>query len=128
MRKLILAFLSIIFLLISGCSGCNYSNGERIGVLTKFSKKGIIWKTYEGEMNLGGLREMNNQLGTTYVANLWEFSIDSDNPDKEKLAKQLFEALDKGSTIKVKYEDRGMVFGCWHSSTSYWIKSVEIVR
>lgn len=128
MRKLILAFLSIIFLLISGCSGCNYSDGERIGVITKFANKGIIWKTYEGEMNLGGLREQSGKSGTSYIANLWEFSIDADNPDKEELAKQLFEALDKGKTIKVRYEDRGTVLGCWRSSTPYWVTKVTVVN
>jgi hypothetical protein len=113
---------------MSGCSGCNYSDGERIGVLTKFASKGLIWKTYEGEMNLGGLREQSSKSGTSYVANLWEFSIDSQNPDKEKLAEQLFDALDKGSTIKVKYEDRGTVLGCWRSSTSYWITEITIIN
>ena len=30
-----------------------YSEGERTGYVTKISVKGIIWKTYEGEMQIG---------------------------------------------------------------------------
>ena len=33
----------------------NYSAGIRAGVPVKFSKKGVLFKTYEGELNVGGL-------------------------------------------------------------------------
>jgi len=36
-----------------------YSEGTRAGQLIKFSEKGVIFKTYEGELNLGGLRTNN---------------------------------------------------------------------
>jgi hypothetical protein len=35
--------------LLGGC-GQNYSNGERAGVITKLSEKGLIFKSWEGEM------------------------------------------------------------------------------
>jgi hypothetical protein len=43
------ASLMIIFL--SSCSE-NYSNGERIGLITQFSHKGLFWKSWEGQLNL----------------------------------------------------------------------------
>jgi hypothetical protein len=33
----------------------DYSDGQRTGDIYKFSKKGIFWKSYEGEMYLGGM-------------------------------------------------------------------------
>ncbi len=33
-----------------------YSDGNRVGILSKFSKKGNIFKTYEGEMIRPGIR------------------------------------------------------------------------
>ena len=30
--------------------GQNYSNGERVGIVTKLSEKGLIFKSWEGEM------------------------------------------------------------------------------
>lgn len=35
--------------LLSACAP-NYSNGTRVGVVTKLSEKGLIWKSWEGEM------------------------------------------------------------------------------
>lgn len=34
------------------CAGCgqNYSYGERVGVVTKLSEKGLIFKSWEGEL------------------------------------------------------------------------------
>lgn len=43
------ALLIIAALAISAC-GQNFSNGERVGVITKLSHKGLIWKSWEGEM------------------------------------------------------------------------------
>ena len=33
----------------------NYSEGERTGDVFRFSKKGLIWKSWEGTMYLGGI-------------------------------------------------------------------------
>jgi hypothetical protein len=40
---------------IQCCGGLNieYSEGSRSGVVQKLSRKGVIWKTWEGELNLG---------------------------------------------------------------------------
>lgn len=45
-----------------------YSVGERTGYVTKISKKGIIWKTNEGQMTLGVGEQSSLQTP-------WEFSI-----------------------------------------------------
>ena len=47
--------VAILILMVS-LTGCgNYSNGNRVGNITKFSEKGIIWKTWEGQLHLGGI-------------------------------------------------------------------------
>jgi len=48
MRKLTILFAVLVF----GFANCmqNYSNGERTGVVTKLSKKGFVFKSWEGEM------------------------------------------------------------------------------
>ena len=47
----------IIIVLIVGVGGYflfgNYSDGYRAGTMIKFSKRGVMFKTYEGELNLG---------------------------------------------------------------------------
>lgn len=52
-----------------------YSTGERTGVVTKISQKGYFWKTWEGEMNLGGISDSG---GGIIVSNVWRFSVMDD--------------------------------------------------
>lgn len=49
MTKLRIGLFLLTAMLCAGC-GQNYSNGERIGVVTKLSEKGVIFKSWEGEM------------------------------------------------------------------------------
>jgi len=126
MKRFSAILIAIIFTIVfNSCSGCDYSEGERVGVVTKISYKGLIWKTWEGEMNLGGYRAASKGRG--FVANLWEFSIEANNPNQEKLALILQKAMIEGNRVKVTYYDRGFVLGCWHSATSYWITSVTVI-
>src|SRR5918999_1024675 len=61
-------YLTIFFLLVILGLGIffywsyfyTYSSGNRFGLLQKFSHKGNIFKTYEGEMILSSIRGNNN--------------------------------------------------------------------
>jgi hypothetical protein len=53
-----------------------YSEGNRAGRLIKFSNKGYVFKTYEGELNLGGI---NNTTGGVLINNMWLFSVANKN-------------------------------------------------
>lgn len=72
-----------------------YSEGERTGVLTKLSKKGYIWKTWEGELNLGG---MSDSGGGTAVPNVWRFSVTDDS-----LARRMLPAATGAKRVTLKY-------------------------
>ncbi len=51
-----------------------YSEGTRVGIIYKFSKKGTIFKTYEGEMLLPGLS--NKRAATQNIStNNFFFSV-----------------------------------------------------
>jgi len=85
-----------------------YSEGERAGVLQKFSKKGWLCKTYEGELALyvvGGV-----------APQIWYFSTRD-----EKLAQQLGAAV--GNHIRLHYtEHRGVPTSCF-AETPYFAES-----
>ena len=49
-----------------------YSEGERSGVVNKLSSKGWICKTWEGQLNLGGMASDANGIATV---NTWEYSV-----------------------------------------------------
>lgn len=42
--------LILIAALLASACGANYSTGDRIGVVTKLSNRGLIFKSWEGEM------------------------------------------------------------------------------
>jgi hypothetical protein len=89
-----------------------YSEGDRAGVLQKFSKKGWLCKTYEGELALyivGGV-----------APQIWQFSTRDDD-----LAKQLSGAV--GKNIQLHYtEHRGIPTKCF-AETPYFARSFQVV-
>lgn len=74
-----------------------YSNGERTGVVIKISQRGFIWKTWEGEMNLGG---MNTDGGGIVTPNVWCFSV----KDVEVI-KQIQSAASAARRITIVYRE-----------------------
>ncbi|CAM3908116.1 Hypothetical transmembrane protein [Flavobacterium branchiophilum] len=96
-----------------------YSEGERIGYLTKFSKKGRFWKSWEGELNL-------TQTGMN-TSSLFEFSIDNDK-ESNYLVTMIDSAVNNGWKIKVSYHET--YFKNWlqnRGETNYFIKSIEVL-
>jgi hypothetical protein len=90
-----------------------YSEGERAGVLQKFSKKGWICKTYEGELALYVVSGVAPQI--------WYFSTRDG-----KLAQQLSSSV--GEHIRVHYtEHRGVPTSCF-AETPYFAESYTKVQ
>ena len=69
-----------------------YSEGTRVGIIYKFSKKGTIFKTFEGEMMLPGIQNKRKSLST----NTFNFSVTDD-----ELAKKLMES--QGMEVELHY-------------------------
>jgi len=110
---IILAVVVIPFVLFSLYVGLmlswNYSEGERSGVLQKFSHKGWVCKTDEGEL------AMTTVPGVAPV--IWEFSV----RDKDVIP-QLRAAI--GKRVVVHYtEHLGIPTTCF-GQTAYFVDSV----
>lgn len=90
-----------------------YSEGERAGVLQKFSKKGWLCKTYEGELAqyvVGGV-----------APQIWHFSTRD-----EQLAAELSKAV--GQQIRLHYsEHRGVPTNCF-AETPYFAQRFELAN
>lgn len=112
--------------------GCNivgndfeYSKGTRTGMVNKFAQKGIIWKTYEGQMALEGIVSGGNYAG----ANVWDFSLDNQSrhgENRDELAKKIQDYLESGTKVKVNYIEPWTTWP-WRSESNYLIQSVEPV-
>jgi hypothetical protein len=101
-------------------SDMTYSEGERVGVIVKLSHKGVIWTTWEGEMQLGGVRPGEGGV----VPNLWEFSLR--RGEEGNLVEKISEAQESGKRVKVRYR-QALWWAPWRGSTDYYVQSIEVL-
>jgi len=89
----------------------SYSDGERSGVLQKFSRKGWLCKTFEGEL------AVSYTPGLAPV--LWQFSVRD-----PAIAAKINDAL--GKKVVLHYnEHRGVPTECF-GETSYYVDGVRV--
>ena len=94
-----------------------YSEGNRAGTLIKFSKKGNIFKTYEGELNQIGI---NQTPGSGIMNNIWDFSV-KDAATAETLSRM------EGKTVSLHYKEIKHAF-VWQGETNYFVDNVTEVK
>ena len=94
MKKLILLLICTLFCLTS-CKE-HFSDGERVGTITKFSKAGVIWDSWDGHLNI-------TQTGMNSAGEPFAFSLDNDRNDQDSIINLLSEAQLKGWKIKLLY-------------------------
>ena len=86
----------------------NYSTGTRGGVVMKISKKGFIFKTYEGQLDVGAINEP------------WSFSVDR---GEEEVIQKLDSAQQSGERVQLHYAEKFTKF-FWRGDTKYFITKV----
>lgn len=113
-----LFWLSLLVLALFSVSWYFYrtytlSEGARSGTLFKISKKGKIFKTYEGELHLAGSAIMNKE-------SVWKFSAADANVYSNL---QNFE----GKNVKLEYKELVDAFP-WQGDTDYIVTGVEEIK
>jgi hypothetical protein len=111
-----LALIVIWFIYYFIC-GLTYSDGKRSGVLIKVSRKGYIFKTYEGDLNSGGISQGD---GTIMPNAIFKFSVTE---------KSVFEKLEafQGKKVILDYKQVMKNF-FWQGDTDYFIYDVKEVK
>lgn len=97
-----------------------FSDGIRVGKIIKFSKKGFVVKTHEGQLNLGGFRTEDDG---DMAANVWAFSV---YPGDEEVQAKIEEAMEKDYEVKMHYHQRYVKIFFWGDS-EYFVDQVEVV-
>jgi len=119
MKKLFLLAIISASVILTSCSE-NYSNGERIGVITQFSETGLIWKSWEGHLNVTQTG-MNSSVP-------FDFSIDNDKPDQQVI-NTLDSATQHGWKVKLVYhETSGFNWFRNRGETNHFINRVEVLE
>jgi hypothetical protein len=120
-KKTLLLFITLILIITSIVIYVKYfytySDGYRAGLLQKFSHKGNIIKTYEGEMILSSVSSNTNVV---LASEKFYFSVTNKN---------LAQKLDtiQGQMVIVHYKQKnGVLF--WHGDSEYLVDSVKRIR
>jgi hypothetical protein len=122
LAKKVIKWLVILIVIIGGILiywkfFYTYSDGYRAGLLQKFSHKGAIFKTYEGEMILSSISSTRD---VAIASEKFQFSVISKN-----LVRQ-FDTL-QGSMVIVHYRQKNRpVF--WRGDSPYLVDSVRVRR
>lgn len=112
-----LFFLVVLLLLVAVfyyISTDYYSAGERAGTISKFSERGYVFKTHEGELHEGGFSGETGTLNPRY----WLFSVKEDT-----VVQKLSKALSTGERVTLKYQEKFVKFA-WNGDTKYLITDV----
>jgi len=90
----------------------NYSTGERAGWVQKFSKKGWICKTWEGEL---AMVSMPGTAQEKFYFTVWD----------EEVAGRINKAM--GQRVSLHYDEKVGLPGSCFGETRYWVTNVTIV-
>ena len=114
MKKFIIGSIAIILITIAlyftAVYYFTYSEGYRSGQLVKVSYKGLIFKTYEGQLSQG-----------VSDGQVFRFSIE----DNEERVIKLLQDF-QGHTVRLKFKERYTTFPWW-GDTKYFVVDVEKV-
>jgi hypothetical protein len=127
MKKLvifIIVFLVIALGVVLYLFFGNYSEGYRAGTMIKFSQKGYIFKTHEGELNLGMVLNDQPQHTPTEINNIWRFSVAG---GKDSVIAVINDALLSGKRVKLHYHEKFYQL-FWRGDTKYFVDDAEIVK
>ena len=120
MKKIIIVCTAAL-LIFASCRE-NYSNGERIGLITKFSRSGTFFKSWEGELHV-------TQTGMNSSMNEFQFSIDNNIEDERKtVIAKLDSAAKNGWKVRLIYHEcnwKNMTGS--RGETNFFIDSVQVL-
>jgi hypothetical protein len=121
MRRFLTILIVTLLLVLAGFCywkyGFTYSKGSRTGLLQKFSYKGAIFKTYEGELILSSIQSSGNY---TLASEKFLFSV-----KRKDVAEKLIEM--EGEWVKLFYNEKNGVLP-WRGDTRYIVDSFIVAK
>jgi hypothetical protein len=103
--------LALVLLYFWAALSWSYSDGERAGWVQKLSRKGVICKTWEGEL----------ALVTVPGANTEKFMFTVRDPE---VAQQVYAAM--GRRVSLRYEEKvGLPTSCW-GDTRHFVTGLSV--
>ncbi|MFN7749871.1 MAG: hypothetical protein ACK5ZY_09985 [Cyclobacteriaceae bacterium] len=95
-----------------------YERGVMAGKVLRITEKGVLFKTYEGKLNLESFGALK---GTSPIAETFDFSVETKQQD---VIKDLQEVALSGERVNLHFVKRYITFP-WRGDTKYFIEKVE---
>jgi hypothetical protein len=118
MRNLLIIILIVIIGVLTFLYFGIYDEGIRAGTVVRVSKKGVIFKTYEGQLNLQSFGALK---GSSPFAETFDFSVENKNTE---VIRELEAVALSGERVNLHYIKRYNIFP-WRGDTKYFVISVE---
>ena len=120
--KKILIFLIIIGIaLFAFLYWATYESGIMAGKVLRITEKGMIFKTYEGKLNLETFGALK---GASPIAESFDFSVEGKEAD---VIKALQDVALSGERVNLHFKKRYAQFP-WRGDTKYFITQVERMK
>ena len=117
-KKILFSAFLVLLVLLAIFTWWNYyytySDGNRYGLLQKFSRRGNLFKTYEGELILSSVR---GNLDVPIASEKFHFSVTD-----ESIAKQLNDM--QGQNVTLHYQEKKKP-AFWRGDSNYIVDSVR---
>ncbi len=115
-------FLAIVILLGAGLLvflyWATFEEGVMAGKVLRITQKGVLFKTYEGKLNLETFGALK---GASPIAESFDFSVEK---SQTEVIKQLEEVSLSGERVNLHFKKRFMKF-FWRGETKYFVVEVE---
>ncbi|MBS1544558.1 MAG: hypothetical protein JST14_13055 [Bacteroidetes bacterium] len=120
-KKFILTLVILGIAVFSFLYWGTYETGIMAGKVLRISEKGLIFKTYEGKLNLETFGALK---GTSPIAESFDFSVETSNVE---VIKTLQDVALSGERVNLHFKKRYAQFP-WRGETRYFVTEVERIK
>jgi len=121
LKKILLVSLILGIIIFSVLYWATFETGLMAGKVLRISEKGILFKTYEGKLNLETFGALK---GASPIAESFDFSVEG---SEKEVIKALQEVALSGERVNLHFKKKYMTFP-WRGDTKYFITQVERVK
>jgi hypothetical protein len=120
-KRIILVALVVGAIVFSFLYWGVYESGIMAGKVLRVTQKGVLFKTYEGKLNLETFGALK---GASPIAESFDFSVGS---DQQAVIKELEQVALSGERVNLHFIKRYTTFP-WRGDTRYFIEKVERIK
>ena len=121
LKKTLIVIIVVGLAVLAFLYFATYDEGVLAGKVLRISKKGVIFKTYEGKLNLDTFGALK---GASPIAESFDFSVEG---HQEEVIKVLEEVALSGERVNLHYKKVYTKFP-WRGETKTFVTSVERVK